>query len=179
MVGMADRDSEGVGGVGARQGAAGKKTAHHHLDLGLVGMADTDHRFLDEIGRIFMDGYTAFGGNQKYNAAGDPEFQGGGGILVDEGLFNRGFIGLIAIEDRVQSAKEIDETFGERQLVARMGDTIGNVAQLVAVDVDDAPAGMAQAWIEAEQSHGIGGARGGEYQALSRAMTSSETSKFA
>ena len=76
-----------------------------------------------------------------------------------------------------------------------MGDAVGDMGQAIAVDIDDPPAGVAQPGIEPENAHGLrslsahwgeereapGGRSGsiGHPHALSRAMTSSATSKLA
>src|SRR5579883_3435613 len=61
-----------------------------------------------------------------------------------------------------------------------MHDAVGHMTEPIAGDVDHAPSRVAQPRIESEQAHGDALKRGDRRdQALSRAMTSSETSKLA
>ena len=115
VVGMADGDRQGIGGVGRLGQTTGQQHADHHLDLLLVGMAGADHRFLDQIGRIFGDRQAGERRHQQHHAAGDAQLQGRGRVLVDEGLLDRGGDGLILLDHRAQAVVQLDQALGQRQ----------------------------------------------------------------
>ena len=56
-------------------------------------------------------------------------------------------------DDLAQALVKLHQPRRQRPFVVALHDAVGDVAQVVARDVDDAPAGGAQAWIEAEQNH--------------------------
>ena len=51
--------------------------------------------------------------------------------------------------------KRLDQTLAERQVDRGVDDAVGDMGQAVAGDIDDPPAGMAQAGIETENAHRI------------------------
>ena len=193
-MGVADRDGERVGGVGRCRSRSPDSRIRRTIicDLRLVGMAGADHRFLDQVGRIFGDRQPALGRRQQHDAAGDAELQGRGRVLVDKGLLDRGLVGAKALEHGADLAEQRDQPHRQRLIGGGMGDPVGDMGEAIAVDVDDPPAGVPQPGIEPENPHrlrplsaqrGRGtGSRPGSIdhrQALSRAMTSSATSKLA
>src|SRR5579863_9466603 len=143
-------------------------------------MTNANHRFLDEVRRILEHGKPAFRRREQYDAPGHAELERRGWILIYESLLDRRFVGFKAVEHGVDLTKEIDETLGERLALARTGDTVGDMGETISLDVEHAPAGVAQPRVESEQTHDDILERGCRRdQALKRAMTSSETSKLA
>ena len=55
MVGVGDRHSQRVGGVGAGNGDPRKQSLDHGMDLRLLGIAVADDRFLDQPRGILAD----------------------------------------------------------------------------------------------------------------------------
>src|SRR6516162_6180147 len=180
VVGVADGDGKRVGGIGARQQCRRQEALHHHLHLRLFRVADAHHRLLDEVGGVFEDGDAARRRREQHHAAGDAELQGGGWVLVDEGLLDSGRIGPKFVEHAVELAEELDQALGERHAGGRVDDTVGDVDETIAMRLDHAPTGVAQARIESDKAHDAGPALWRRRdQALTRAMTSSDASKLA
>jgi hypothetical protein len=123
--------------------AARQKHLHHVADLGLVGVADADHRLLDQIRRIFRHRHPGAARHQQRHGPGSPELQGGAGILVDEGFLHRGLIGPPFGDDRGELAVEIDEARRERLRPVGLERAVGHVGQARPLDGDDAPARLA------------------------------------
>ena len=68
-MGVADRDRQSICGIGPADRHARKLHLHHMVDLGLVGMADADHRLFDRIGGVFADRQPGLRRDQQRDAA--------------------------------------------------------------------------------------------------------------
>ena len=107
------------------------------------------------------------------------------GVLVHESLLDRGLIRTEAPEYVTELPEQRNEPFGQRTVDRRMNDPIGHMAEPIRGNVDDPPPGMPQAGIEPKNPHSPSQRRPIQYaaprrdQALSRASTSSPTSKLA
>ena len=125
------------------------------LHLVLLGVARTDHRLLDRVGGIFGNGQLQHGGRQHEDAARLPELERGAGIGVDEGLLHGGLIRLIFAKDVDELGVELEEALGQRLVAIGMERAIGHIGEARAFLPDDAPAGVAQARVDADDSdHG-------------------------
>ena len=93
-MGVADRDRERIGGIGARLDA-GQQPADHHGDLALVGMARAGHRLLHEVRGVLEYRQTGACRRQHHHAARLAELESRPGIDVDESLFDRGLERLL------------------------------------------------------------------------------------
>ena len=80
-MGVGDGAGERVGGVGLFHPGGGQQPAHHRLHLLLVGVAGTDHGFLDVVGRVFGDLEPGLRGGQQRDGAGMAELERGEGSL--------------------------------------------------------------------------------------------------
>jgi hypothetical protein len=98
MMGMAYRDRQRIGSVGPCNHHSRQLQADHMIDLTLVGVADTDHRFLDGIRGILAHIQTGLRRNEQSDAAGLPKLQCCNGVFIDEGLFDCRVIGTILPE---------------------------------------------------------------------------------
>jgi hypothetical protein len=100
---LADRDREGVGCVGAVDGAAGQQAGDHHRDLLLGRMAGADDRFLDVVGGIFGDRQAGPRRRQQHDATRQAELQRRPRIAVEEGLLDRRGLGSVVDDDLGQT----------------------------------------------------------------------------
>ncbi len=74
---------------------------------------------------------------------------------------------------------QLNEAFSQRQRRIGANDAVGDVTEAIAIDRDHPPSGVAQSWIDTDQSHGhicFGPHTVRPDQALSRSMISSEMS---
>ncbi|MCY1558813.1 hypothetical protein D9M68_957810 [compost metagenome] len=101
-MGMADGDSQRIGGVCSLEIGRRQQCLDHELDLSLVGMAGADHRFLDQVGGIFGDRQAPRRRRQQRHAARLPQDQRRTRPGIDEGFFHRGFLGRETIEHLAQ-----------------------------------------------------------------------------
>src|SRR5258708_27692749 len=134
-------------------------------------MTGADHRFLDLVGRIFGNRQASLGRGQQHHAAAAAGLEGRGCVLVDESFLDRCLVGPEAFENLIDLTEQDDEPLAHGQVDRGADDAVGDVAQAVAVNVDDPPTGVAKPGIETENAHSA--------HALSRPMTPSATSKFA
>src|SRR5579884_3340093 len=153
MMGMTDRHGERVGGVRRAAAAARQQLPHHQLHLGLVGMADADHRLLDQIGRIFRDRQPALGRSQQDDAARQSELQGRGRILVDKALLDRRLIRAEAVEHRPDLPEQGNQAPRQRLVGGGMHDAVPDMNETVPLNIDDPPAGVPQSGIEPDDAH--------------------------
>src|SRR4051812_43237764 len=72
---VGDRNRQRIGGVRPGDYYAGKQARDHRMDLRLLGIADADHRFLDEPSCIFADFQASARADHDHDAASLPELE--------------------------------------------------------------------------------------------------------
>src|SRR5467141_4150792 len=149
---MRDGDRERVGGVGGFRLGLGQQDFQHHQDLILVGMSGADHGFLHLVRGIFRHRYPEHRRRQHRNAARLAKLQRGDTVLVDEGLFDRGFCGAKIAEHGGEALMNSQQAARQRQAFRRFHRAATDEYQPVAVDLDHPPAGTAQARIDAKNA---------------------------
>ena len=93
--------------------------------------------------------------HQQGHAAGLAELQRGARILVDEGLLDRRLVRRIGGEDRLRAVLQLDQPVGQRAAFASELDAaVGDMREPLPLALDDAPAGTAQARIDADDANG-------------------------
>ena len=151
---VADRHAERVGGVGAGHAGEVEQPHHHLLHLFLGRAAVTDHGLLQLQRRIFGDRHATRHQSTDRRAARLAEQQSGLRIDVDEHFFDRRLIRRVLADQRRNAFEDGAET--RRQIgVGGLDDAARDVAERVAVLIDHAEAGHAQAGVDAENSHEV------------------------
>ena len=74
MMRVADGNSQRIRRIVGVEFGAGKENRHHHSNLRLFGMTGANDRFLDDVRRVFGDGYPGAGGDKHRYATGLAEF---------------------------------------------------------------------------------------------------------
>ena len=150
---MRHRDGERVGGVlGFRIGLR-QQHADHQADLRLLGVARADDGLLHQVRRVFGHQHAGLRRHQQCDAARLTELQGRGRVAVDEGRLDRGLVRAEFVDDARQPVMDRHQPFGERELVAGLDRAAREVDQPVALAADQAPAGAAEARIDAEDAN--------------------------
>ena len=117
----------------------------------LLGAADPDHRLLDQPRRIFADLEAAPRGGEQHDAARLAELQRRLRIFVEEHFLDRGGRRADGRRGRRRAPpSSADQAGGQRRLGIGADLAVGDVAQPVALGRDHAPAGAAEARIEAD-----------------------------
>ena len=128
--------------------------------------------------------FTAFG---AYSATAEPglgrheerdaprlaELQRRRGVAVDEGLLDRRLVGRVVANDRGEAAMKREKALGELAVERRVDGAGGDEGERVAARRDDAPAGAAEAGIDAEDANLSGHAprRSADTSAMPAAVT--------
>ncbi len=110
--------------------------------------------FLTWFGRIFGNRNAEHRGRKHGDAAGLAELQRRDAVLVGEGLFDRGFRRLEVIEHGFEPLMNRQQPARERQIVWRLDRAAADEGQTIALALDHAPAGAAEAGIDAEDADG-------------------------
>ena len=141
-------------------------------------MAGADHRFLDQVGGVFGDRQAGSRRRQQHDAARHAELQVEAGFLLTKVSSTAASSGAIAIEHLAEPAKSCDQPLGQRLRRRRYAPTPSATwrRRLPATSMTPQPVWRSPG-SRSEQAHRV--RRAGGRQALSRAMTSSETSKLA
>ncbi len=148
-MGMADGDTEGVGGmVGRRHLGERQQHLHHLLHLQLAGPAVADHGLLDAERRVIGRIDAALGAGEHDNAARLPHGQRRPQIDAAEELLDGGGARLVFINDAQHALVYLPQP-----LVSRFPGRGGNGAvrhqpRLVDAMFDDAPAGDRRAGVK-------------------------------
>ena len=130
----------------------------------LSAAAGADHRLLDHRGGVFGDRQPGARRGDQAAGPGVAELQRRGGVGVHEGLLDRRLVRARA--RAITSAMRLEQDqqpLGEGQAVLRRDHPVGDVGQPRAVHRHHAPAGAAQAGVEAQDAdrairgHGGGG----------------------
>src|SRR3954453_8494488 len=151
-MGVGYRDRQRVGGVWRFRLGLWQQYLEHQQYLVLVGMAGSDHRLLDLVRRILSNRYPEHRRRQHRNSPRLTKLQRGPAVLVDEGLFNRGFRRIEIAEHGGKPFVDRQQPRGERRPSAGPPRPPADENQPVALDLDDAPAGAAKARIDAQDS---------------------------
>lgn len=152
MVGAADGDGECVGGVGRDLAGFRQQATHHEGDLILVGCAGANDGELHFARRVFVDLEPRTREGRHRGAAGLAQQQCRFRVDVDEGLFDCGFIRLVLVDDGAQLFGKVGEAVGQIGLGIGIDDAVGDPGEPGAIHGDHAPAGVAEAGIDAEDS---------------------------
>ena len=150
MVGMGDRHGERVRRVRTGDRDAGEQAGDHCVDLGFLGGAGSDHRFLDQTRGIFADGDSGAGSEHQGDAACLAELERRLRVLVEEDFLDCRSLGAMFGDQGFELVGECREAFGKGRLGVGLDVAIGDVAEAIALGADQAPAGRAQAGIETE-----------------------------
>lgn len=149
----ADGDGKCVRCIGGNLASARQQAADHESDLILVRPARADDGELNLAGGEFVHLEPGARERRHRSAAGLAQQQGRFRIDVDEGFLDRGQIWRVRFDDLAQVRGEAGEALGEIQCRVWLDDAVGHPAEARAIDRDDAPAGVAQAGIDAEDSN--------------------------
>ena len=150
---MADGDGQRIGRVVAVEGGARQQHADHRPDLLLLGVAGADDRLLDLVRRVFGDGQPGLGRDEKGDAPRLAELQRRRGVAVDEGLLDRRLVGRVVADHRREPAVQRQQPVRQLAVERRMDRAGGDEGERIAARRDDAPAGAAEAGIDAEDAN--------------------------
>ena len=151
-MGMADRDRQGIGRIGAVDNAARKQMADHGVDLSFIRMPHAHHGFLDLVGRIFGDGKPVIGGRQQHDAARLSQLERRVGVFIHESRLGGRAVGRPVRNDRIKSGIELLQPLRQRVGRSRSYGAVRQMLQPVARDLDNAPSGVAQPRVEPDNS---------------------------
>ena len=116
-------------------------------------MADADHGLLDKIGGIFRDIEPGERRHDQRDAPRLAELQRRLRIAVDEGLLDGGLMRAMGREHLVQPFVQLPQALAERQRTVALDAAASDEGKLAAFRDDDAPAGLAEAGIDAEDAN--------------------------
>ena len=90
---------------------------------------------------------------QQHHSAGMPELERGERVAVDDGLLDRSLAWQMAVDHAGEAAVKATQT--GREIVGGIGmdSAAGDKPQPIVLGLDDAPAGVAKAWIETQDEH--------------------------
>ena len=151
---VANRDRQCIRRVFAVENGPRQKGLHHHLDLVLVAMSRAGHGFFHQVRRIFGNAQARLRGNQKRDAARLAQLQRRAGVAVDEGVLHGGFLRGVLRHHQRQPVMQLAQPQRQLRLGVGLDRAGGDEHQLVARALDDAPARVAQARVDADDSHG-------------------------
>lgn len=134
------------------------------MDLILAGIANTHDRFLDQPRGIFANLYAGLRRVEQANAPSLSQLQRRLRIGVDEHFLHRRRTRAILKNKVSQRRIQRQQPRGESRLGVGLDLTVGDMAQPIAIDGDQPPAGCAKAGVKTKQDQ------------PSFSITSSETS---
>ncbi|MNN56177.1 hypothetical protein D3C81_1710940 [compost metagenome] len=146
---MANGHAQRIGGVAAGLAWQHQQAGHHFLDLGLAGAAVADHCDLQLQRGVFEYRQAVADQPADRCAAGLAEQQCGLWVDVDENLFNRGAVGGIGAGDLADAVEKRLQPFRQALVAVALDRARGDVGKFVALFLDHAKAGGAQAGVDA------------------------------
>jgi len=150
MMGVGNRDGEGVRGVGAGDGNAREQPRDHGVDLGLLRAAGADHGFLDQPRGIFDRVEASAGGDHQHDAAGLGELERRLRVLVDEDFFDGSGVGRMIDQQGLELRGKMRQARGQRLVGVGLELAVGEVLQAVAIGLNQPPASRGKRGIETE-----------------------------
>jgi hypothetical protein len=118
------------------------------MNLRLLGIAHAHDRLLDQPRCIFADVEAAPGGNHDHYASGLTELERRLGVLVDEDFLDCSRLGSLLRDDQLELTSEMGQPLGQSCGAVGPKLTVGDMAQAIAVGLDQSPAGRAEARIQ-------------------------------
>ena len=150
MMGVSDRDREGISGIGTGDCRAREQALNHGMDLNLLGRTDSDHGLLDQGGRIFAYVDPCARRYHQGNAAGLAELECRLRVLVDEHFLDRRRVRRMIGKDCLKLRGEVGEPLWQGLGGVGLQLPVGDMGQAVALGANESPAGRAQPGVEAE-----------------------------
>jgi hypothetical protein len=133
----------------------GQQPANHFRNLLLRRTAGAHHRLLDRHGAIFGHGNAGQGRRQQRHPARVAELERRGAIAVHIGFLDRGFVRAQLSDQGRERVVQGAQAFGDARPAVGRDHAVGDMAQSVALGRHQAPAGEAQARVDAQQAgHG-------------------------
>src|SRR5439155_24546045 len=129
------------------------QSRNHGVDLRLLGVPGADHRLLDQPRRIFADLETGARRGHDDDTARLAELERRLRIGVDENLLDRGAIGAMLGNQRVELISDRSQPLRQRRARIRLQLAVGDMRQSVTLSRDQTPAGGAEAGVETENFH--------------------------
>ena len=120
------------------------------MNLHFLGVAIADDSLLDQPRGIFADLDSRAGGTHQHDAARLPQFKCRLRVLVDEHLFGGGRVGALFRDQPLELIGKRREALGKRRPGIGLDLAVGDMREAIAISFDQAPAGRAEAGIEAE-----------------------------
>lgn len=148
-----DRDRERISCVGFDLACFRKKATHHEGNLRLVGRARADDGLLDLRGGKFGNLEACARKRRHRGATRLAQQKRGSRIDVHERLFDGRFIRRVLLDHGAQLDTQFGQTVSHVGIRIRLDDAVSDPRQAWAVHGDHAPAGMAKARINAENSN--------------------------
>ena len=147
---MAQRDGEGVGGVGGGWGSGeGEEGLYHHADLLFGAVPEGGDEFFDLVRFVDGDGEAGLGRGEDGDGARLTDSDGGAGIAEEE-VFDGNFLRPVFADDVDDRFVDADEALGVRRFGGRGDGAEVKAAMGGAVGDDDAVAGTREAGVDAE-----------------------------
>jgi len=148
---MAQRHAQGIARIGLELAGKIQQYFDHVLHLYLVRAALADDGLLDLAGGVFMHRQARHQHRAEGSPSGLAEFQRGVGVLVHEHLLNRQFIGFILADDIDNAVVNLLEPVGKGVGLGADA-TTGHQHRTLGCGVNQAVAGGAGAWVDAEDA---------------------------
>jgi len=147
---VADRRCQSISGVRRHRSRHFQQRSNHHLHLLLGRVTVTDHGGLDLHRAIFMNFDILFGGREQRNAARLAELQRALNILGEKDFFQTDAVRLELAHDLGQFGVNAKQASCLGLGARRMDRTMAHMAQRVANDLNDPPAGRHGSRIDAQ-----------------------------
>jgi hypothetical protein len=147
-MGVADGDSERVGGVGALQRGARQQAADHDADLHLVRPARADDRELHRLRPIFGDHEPGQRRHEQRDAAGIAELERRRRIGVDIGFLDGRLLWAVGGDEGGECLMQRAQAARHAVFAVGGHDAVRDMAQPVAFGLHHTPAGHAKSWVD-------------------------------
>ncbi len=152
-MGVTDGNRERVGGVSRGNIDTGQQTTDHHLNLFFGGFTGTDDSLFHPIGRVLTYGQPQRSRRQKHHPSRHPELERRGGVLVDKGFLNGGFVRAIFGDHLHQPFLKLNQPLRQRQSGVRLDGSVGDGAEAVSHLINNPPPRDPKAGIKSDNAH--------------------------
>ena len=146
---VTQRHCKGIGCIGGRLIRQIEQYTYHVLDLLLVRAAVTNDRGFDARRRIFGDRQSRLRECADRSAARLSKYQRAGYVHLHEYFLNRRFLRRVLADHFSEFAENMQQALRQRDVFA-LNTTVNDAGAATAGGFNDAVAGDARAWIDAE-----------------------------
>ena len=136
VMGMADSNRQGIGSIGTGQGGKTQQDFDHMLHLPFFRLTVPYNRSFNFFGTVIMDPQAILHGRNHRRPPGLTKLESRAGIVGHEHILNCRDLGIMELNNLIDSIKDLIEAMSKRKLWGRLYHPTGHKSYLAGNNLD-------------------------------------------